>query len=71
MPLYGITGATGATGAVGATGPQLGAVVSFGATGPTGASGAVGDCYIETVLGKVWSKTGASTWTLELTVTPA
>ena len=57
-----VPGPTGASGAAGAA-------VRFGATAPTGGLGSVGDAFMCTANGALYSKTGASTWTLEYTCT--
>jgi len=54
----------GVPGADGADGAQI----LYGTGAPAGGLGEVGDTYIATDTGNVYSKTGASTWTLKLNI---
>lgn len=45
-----------------------GSQILYGSGVPSGGLGAVGDTYINTANGDIYKKTGASTWTFELTV---
>ena len=74
----GATGPTGVTGDVGPTGPQgpqgiqgvqgiqgnAGFNVLQGSGAPSSGTGNVGDTYINTTNGDIYSKTGATTWTV-------